>query len=75
MPTARVRQALAAFWFWFAHDNNDDPGAFQVLTARLIYVALVVVVVVTATAFLVAVIAPILILFIAAALPSIVFGR
>jgi len=27
---------LAAFWFWFAYDNNDDPGAFQVLTARLI---------------------------------------
>jgi len=55
MPTTPVRQALAAFWFWFAYDNNDDPGAFQVLTARLIYVALVVVVVVTAIAFLVAI--------------------
>jgi hypothetical protein len=56
MPTTRVRQALAAFWFWFAYDNNDDPGAFQVLTARLIYVALVaVIVVVTAITFLVAI--------------------
>jgi hypothetical protein len=55
MPTVRVRQALAAFWFWLAYDNNDDPGAFQVLTARLIYVALVVVVVVTAIAVLVAI--------------------
>ncbi len=49
MPAIRVRQALAAFWF--AHDNDDDPGAFQVLPARLIYVALVVV---TAIAVLVA---------------------
>ena len=55
MPTLRVRQALVAFWFWLAHDNNDDPGASQVGVARLIYVALVVVVVVTAIAFLVAI--------------------
>ena len=33
MPTTRVRQALAAFWFCRSrHDNNDDPGAFQVVT-------------------------------------------
>ena len=55
MPTTRVRQAFAAFWFWFAYDNNDDPGAFQILTARLIYVDLVAVVVVTAIALLVAI--------------------
>ena len=55
MPTVRVRQALAAFWFWFAYDSNDDPGAFHALSARLIHVALVVVVVVTAIAFLVAI--------------------
>jgi hypothetical protein len=53
MPTLRVCQASAAFWF--AWDNNDDPGAFQVGVARLVYVALVVVVVVTAIAFLVAI--------------------
>ena len=57
MPTVRVRQALAAFfsWFWFGYDNNDDPGAFQVGVARFIYFALVVVVVVTAIALLVAI--------------------
>ena len=55
MPTTRVRQALAAFWFWFAYDNNDDPGAFQVGVARLAYIALVVVIVVTAIAFLIAI--------------------
>ena len=52
MPTTQVRQALATFWLWFAHDGNDNPGAFTVLTARLIYLALVVVVVITAIAFL-----------------------
>jgi hypothetical protein len=55
MPTTPVRQALAAFWFWFAHDNNDDPGAFQVLTARLTYVALVAMFVIAAIAVLVAI--------------------
>jgi hypothetical protein len=55
MPTTRARQALAAFWFWFAHDNNDDPGAFQVLTARLIYVGVVAMFVVIAIAVLVSI--------------------
>jgi len=55
MPTTRARQALAAFWFWFAWDNNDDAGAFHVGVARLVYVALVVVVVMPAIGFLVAI--------------------
>ena len=55
MPQIRGHQALAAFWFWFAWDNNDDPGAFQVGVARSIYIGLVVMVVVTAIAFLVAI--------------------
>ena len=55
MPTIRVRQALAAFRFWFAHDNNDDPGAFHVGVARSVYLALVLMVVATAIALLIAI--------------------
>jgi hypothetical protein len=55
MPTTRVRQALAAFWFWFAYDNNDDPDAFQGGVARSIHIGLVVMVAVTAIAVLIAI--------------------
>ena len=55
MPTTQARKALATFWLWFAQDGDDSPGAFTVLPARLIYLALIVVVVISITAVLVAV--------------------